>query len=338
MSVAPFPALGRFWALGGAPAAFVRRDGELRARLERVVEIAAGSTPLAGDAAYARLLATVSLSSLLPTIETAAPTTRDEEVVRRRRELSGAAMPMNQPQRTQRNAEETDTNDKTLFSSASSAPSAVEMESTGVPSSMTRERPTATPLRAEASTRGVAPEASGTLARSVSAVRHEVDRRVRSRVESILSAVSATPARVEVVTPEPAQSTNVFELLTKTVQRVEHHIAERARRTSDRSAVPSDEPRTYRTSRPSETSRPPLAWPSVAPLNEPAEDTTPQAGLRGLAARFGAAPSSSAVRRVRAPLLVPPNATVTDWPDDQLASLLDDVARRGGVDTAEEAP
>jgi hypothetical protein len=327
MSVAPFPALGRLWALGGAPAAFVRRDDELRARLERVVETAEGSTPLADDAAYARLLATVSLSSLLPTIEAVAPTRRDEELVRRRREPFSADVPVDRPQRTQRNAEDTNTNEKELFSSASSAPSAVETKGTGVLSAMTHERRTARPSSVQASKARLAPAARDTFSRRVSAVRHEVDQAVRTRVATLLSAVSSTQARMETVTSEPAHTTSVFELLTKTVQRVEHHIAERARRTGDRSAAQEQDGRTYRTHRP-----------SVEQPHAPVEDATPQVGLRGLAARFGAAPSTAAGRRVRAPLLVPPNATVADWPDDQLASLLDDVARRGGVDTAEEAP
>ena len=203
----------------------------------------------------------------------------------------------------------------------------------------TPERRSTSVSRASDSAKRLVPATTDALSRRVPPVRHEVDATVRTRVATILSAVEhGTRSRARAVESEPAQPTCLIELLTKTVQRVEHLMTERTRRTSDRSAPQMQESRGYRTYRPGEDARSALSWPSIEHPNAPMEETTPQVGLRGLAARFGAASPNSPARRVRAPLLVPPNATVTEWPDDQLAALLDDAARRGGVDTAEEAP
>ena len=316
MSVAPFPALGTFWALGGAPGAFVRADERLRERLERVAADT-GVAGLADENAYARLLATVGFDGLMPATGRASAV--GVEAAERRRAVEwGEAEPLGGrspfaaheplPRRAPRDTEET------LSKSGSppcpSVSSAIETKST-VPLAAHEARPVA-----------VRHSQHPALPRKVPAVRRPTDPTTIARVASLL----VTPSTAERTPPPPA----VLDLLTKTVQRAEHHLAERAHRSRDESAAeaPYAAKRTFDPFEPQESSRERGDAPSLG-------------GLRGLATRFGAARPASTHRRVRAPLLVPPNDTLADWPAgalDPLGTLLDDVARRAGVDTAEDAP
>jgi len=66
VSAAPLPALRTFWALGGAPGAFVRRDASLQRACEAVVRSAATGAALDVDRSFATLVAGVDLSRVLP--------------------------------------------------------------------------------------------------------------------------------------------------------------------------------------------------------------------------------------------------------------------------------
>ncbi len=65
MSIAPLPSLRAFWALGGAPEAFIRRDERTRLACERVLRHGEAAVTLHANESIATLTRGIDLSGLL---------------------------------------------------------------------------------------------------------------------------------------------------------------------------------------------------------------------------------------------------------------------------------
>src|SRR5262245_62538122 len=65
VSIAPLRSLRSFWAAGGAPGALVRRDAQLRDRLERLAGSAPNEGALTDERPFATLLQSIDLNAVL---------------------------------------------------------------------------------------------------------------------------------------------------------------------------------------------------------------------------------------------------------------------------------
>lgn len=363
MSIAPLRSLRSFWAAGEAPGAFVRRDAQLRERLERIAASVPDGGALTNESSYATLIRSLDLNDVFASEVAERAASVDVARVRDRsrhhaspsfvedvgRSRSDPRSPTSdRAARARSNAQGRELRDEIamagnlrpfappVVSSRASGQGSLhpvtdggnDLEERDVDAVQPDRRRFASLLGAAAALRDVRPvarEVGEQGAAAVARILAEVDPALAPGAGA--SARSPAPSR-----PQPAQSPS--DQLAKTVQRAERRLVEQRSAAASRVSAPDASYRQVLIDKDRGTQRD--EWMPVddgVSVEMPNGALPRPSGMRGLALR-----SFESLPTMRAPLFgLIPNASV-DWPSsdiDELSNSLHDAARREGVELGE---